>query len=599
MDRSKTDHYAHPYKGCGMGWIDQVMNRWGWSKTNPYGMKTAQVPTAGWLRAEAEEARFNLPDGSIWENQADLYRRLSWVLIAVQLVAQSCAAVKLSVKKLVGEEEEDIPNHPFEERMRKPNPLQSRFELLESTFSYYALTGNAYWWLSRDNEKEEPQEIWSMPSYKVTPVPDGKMFIKGYRYDGLEPPNDILKPCQVVHFKRFNPLSIYVGLSPIEALATVAQGDLGMQSQNTKLFTKSNSRLPGILAFADPIGDPQWEQIQADVTNKAMKRQMMLLRNVGKGGVEWIQAAMTYKDMEFLAGRKSNKQEIFDAFAPGLYAMLSENATEANSRTAKGTFTEFCLWSILNMAGEKITNDVLLAYGEDLVAEFDDVRYTDRQMQLQESQEYARTHSIDEIRKEKYGDGPLGDERGEMLPAQIGSAPVGVGGEEIATTPAGSRNDNGNDGHEELSEFEKGELARRLFGGHAKPVENEREIGKGTLALTPSPSQNTLGTQSTQPSHVGKNIHGRGGEIEEELRAWESFEVKRLGKKKTREFECKMIDEVMEGEIREGLEKAESVEAVKAVFSKVNEKVGEKDFSGAEKVLDELRQAVRVMREAV
>lgn len=403
-----------------MSIFDNLLARWGYTKTRP-----VENPT-GWLLAEASGEKFNIPDGSLPANQADLMRRLSWVNIAVTTTARAAAVLPLNVLEMDGERNKDIPNHPFEQLLNMPNPLQSRYEFIEGTLSWRLLTGNCYWWLNRSSQEEEPAEMWIIPSNHIQPVPDENLYLKGYIYDSGQGGEFALDLWEVAHFKSFNPVNPFVGLSPIEALAIVAEGDLDMQTWNTELFGENNARLPGILAFADSIPDPDWEKIKRDTDVNAKKRQLMLLRNVRAGGVNWIQATATQREMEFLSGRKSNRQEIFDGFGPGLYAMLSENATEANARTAKATFTEFTLWPLLTSIAEKIANDILPAYGENLKAEFDDPRIVDRAMELQEMTTYALTHTIDEIREKYYEDDKLekitkldGDKRGYMLPAQI------------------------------------------------------------------------------------------------------------------------------------------------------------------------------------
>ncbi|MEM5774739.1 MAG: phage minor head protein, partial [Anaerolineaceae bacterium] len=82
-------------------------------------------------------------------------------------------------------------------------------------------------------------------------------------------------------------------------------------------------------------------------------------------------------------------------------------------------FLEFAVWPELCALAEKVTNDVLPDYGANLRGAFEDVRLKDKQFELQEQQEYAKTHTIDEIRKKYYSDDPIGDERGDLLPAQV------------------------------------------------------------------------------------------------------------------------------------------------------------------------------------
>jgi len=226
-----------------------------------------------------------------------------------------------------------------------------------------------------------------------------------------------LERYEVVHFKRFHPLNSFVGLSPIESLATIAAGDLAMQRWNTNYFDKDNAKSSGALAFADPIENDAWDKIKADVNAKhgGTKRQMMMLRNVGKGGIQWINMAMSQKDMEFLAGRTFNKEEIFSIYAPGYASILAVNATEANSKAGKATFAEMAIWPQLVSIAEKITNDLLPVYGPNLVGAFDDVRIADRGMQLAEQNAASQVQTIDEMRQSFYSLSPLADNRGTRL----------------------------------------------------------------------------------------------------------------------------------------------------------------------------------------
>jgi HK97 family phage portal protein len=402
-----------------MGIIDRIAERFGYRKAD-------DRVQADWLRVMADSEQYNIPDRTLPQAQSELYNRLSWVQMAISVVAQDVALTAFDVAELKQEKTEHIVNHPFELRLRHPNPSMSRFEFLEATASYYRLTGNAFWWLNKTSETAEPDEIWVIPTHMVKPIPDGRMFIRGYVYenDGTE---IILQPHEVVHFKRFNPTNPFWGLSPIEALATVATGDMAMQKWNTNYFDKDNAKAPGALAFADAIENDAWEKIKADVNSKhgGVRRQMMMLRNVGKGGVQWINMALSQRDMEFLAGREKNKEEIFGIYAPGLASVLAVNATEANSKAGKATLKEYGVWPACVAIAEKITNDVLPLYGENLIGTFQDVRIADRGMQLAEQSAAERLQTIDELRQTYYNLMPLADGRGERLLSEpVQSAPA-------------------------------------------------------------------------------------------------------------------------------------------------------------------------------
>lgn len=381
-----------------------------------------------WLLATADAQRFNIPDASIYGAQADLYRKLSWVLAAVDMIAQAAALTPFEVARVVsGKEPRDIPNHEFEMLLINPNPLDSRYEFLHSTIAFWKLNGNAYWYMNRENEFAPPDELWVIPPYMVRPVPDGQSFIRGYLYSPGNGRDILLEPWKVLHFRRFHPFNRFVGMSAIESLAMVSRGDLSMQEWNTRLFAENNARLPGILTFASMIADPIWKKIKEDTDEASKKRQLLMLRGVGEGGVDWKQSAANQKEMEFLKGRQANKEEIWAVLAPGLSSMMDVNATEANARTGRATFNEYAVYPMHVMMAEKITNYILPAYGgRKLIGRFEDIRVTDRQLELEEQKTYAETHTVEEIRERFYSDEPLGDERDKLIPSQLRADSGGV-----------------------------------------------------------------------------------------------------------------------------------------------------------------------------
>lgn len=379
-----------------------------------------------WLDGTPEAERNNLPDPIIFANQADMYRLSPILGTALDILAGDVGLSKLNVKRMVGEETRDIPNHEFEVLMRNPNPLESGMEFLGNTIRGYKLNGNHIWWLNRPDKYTPPTEIWQIPYQKIQPVPDGRMFLKGYVYfpgDGGEPIP--LPTWQVVHFKNFNPSSPYWGLSIMESLAETIRGDLGMRRTVSRTYNNYQGMPPSILAFKDWVSDEAWKDIKAEKQNAVMKNEMMMLRGTGDT-VSWMSRAMSSKDMDFIATLKQNTTDIFNRTCPGLLAMLSENATEANALAARATYAEKTLWQSLELLAQKTTGEILPAYGRKLVCVFDDPRVVDRKLKLEEQAAYERSHTLGETRREFYQDDPLGDERDNKLMSEAKSAPVEV-----------------------------------------------------------------------------------------------------------------------------------------------------------------------------
>ena len=375
-----------------------------------------------WYRQTAGAMEFEMPDSSVYRNQAELYRLIPAVVTAVDQISKTAATSRLNVLEIQGDERVDIPNHRLELLLEKPNPVDSSYEFDVATTNFRWLAGNCYWWLNKSSEFAEPTEIWTLPPHKVTPVPDGKLGLRGYLYEPGDGQEIALETWEIVHFKRFNPFNEFIGLSAIEAIAVTAIGDQKARAWNTNIFADNNGRLEGILAFAQNINTQDWERMKRDIKDASKKREQMMLRGVGKGGVEWMQSKLTPREMEFLSGLDMNEKTIYNVLAPGLLTMLSESSNEANARVGEAIFTNKTVWPWLEEKVAKINQALIPYFGDNLIAEHEDIRVSDRALKLQEMESYAKTHTVDEIRKEYYNDDEIGDERGVLLPAEIGAA---------------------------------------------------------------------------------------------------------------------------------------------------------------------------------
>jgi len=409
-----------------MGIIDRTLERFGFVSRRQFeaqleeAVKKELDKVPHWLAETADAQRWDIPDPIIYANQADMYRLSPLLGTALDILADDVGLSKFNVLRLVGEEERDIPNHPFELLLRTPNPLDTGLEFLRDSTIAYKLNGNEVWWINKAAPNSPPDEIWPIPFEMITPVPDRQLYISHYEYfpgNGRKPipiPVD-----EIVHFKTYNPRSRFVGLSPIESLATTLTGNLGMRKTKAVQYTKYNGSPPSILAAADWVPDETWTEMKREIKNAALKNEMMMLRGTGEGGLTWLARAISNKDAEFIDSLRSDMEDVFNRMAPGLLAMLDKNSTEANALAARATYSEKSWWKTLETFAQKITADILPLYGRKLIGRFEDPRVVDRKLQLQEQEAFERVHTIEEVRKQFYQDDPLGDPRDKLFYAEI------------------------------------------------------------------------------------------------------------------------------------------------------------------------------------
>jgi HK97 family phage portal protein len=351
------------------------------------------------------------PDVISAQHQTSAYQHSPWVYVAVNRIAEAGALVPLRVMQRVGERTLEIVRHPLEDLLDAPNPTLSRFELIEQTLGHLELTGNAYWFLAGENGT--PTEIWPLRPDRVTIVPDGTTYVRGYLYeiDGQRIP---LEAVEVVHFKRWHPANDYYGLSALEAARLAVSSDRAMAEWNRNTFGKDNGVPAGIVNIKEYVSDSDFERIKREwrASYGGPQRRTAFLRG---GSIEWREIGLSHTDLDFLQGRKAHRDEILNIFGLPI-GLVSENATKANAKVAERHFIERTLWPKLVRLSQKITQDLLPFWPGDFVAAFDDIRPTDAQARLDEIRASYPVLSINEIRERYY----------HLPPVTWGALPVGA-----------------------------------------------------------------------------------------------------------------------------------------------------------------------------
>lgn len=359
-------------------------------------------PNAPHIPAIAQHNALGTSDyGAIAHTRA--YEQSPYVYVAINRIAEACALVPLNLYQRTpqGRIQQDV--HPVLQLLDSPNPTLSRFELFEQTIGFLELTGNAYWLLS-GGEDGAPREIWCLRPDRVTIVPDPQHYIRGYVYE-LDGARIGLDPLEVIHFKRWNPRNDYYGLSALASAQLAISGDYAMAQWNAQTFGRDHAIPAGIVNIRENISTDDFERMKHEWRTQygnAQRRTAFL-----KGGqIEWIHVGLSHTELDFLNGRKAYRDEILHIFGVPI-GLLDANATEANATVAERSFIERTLYPKLVRLSQRLTQELLPFYGNDLVLAFEDIRPTDIQARLSEISTARGILTIDELRARFYDLPPL------------------------------------------------------------------------------------------------------------------------------------------------------------------------------------------------
>lgn len=367
-----------------------------------------------------------LPHGLTPEERIQIYRTCAPVRVAIDTLARLVVQVPFGVFKTVeGEDTMGIPNHPFEQLLIRPNPLQSRADLFHNVVVDYLLHGYGCWYLrfspssnrvnsslgARKSRKQSQviQEIWQLPVVDLEPIAvEGE--IRAFRYRGRIPELEIPMD-NLVFFRAYDPgrpVFDYQGASVVDTVARPVFIWSNITEWLEKFFKDGTAKPAGILEFREMFTPNDWETIRKYMEQNfgGTNRGLFMYQSSGEG-VRWIPMSHRPIDTDYIAGIRYFRDDIVSTINPGLAAVLSTDTTHATAYTGKTTVFTDTLGPLLNLLSGAINTRVMPWYDTNEYRVLFKFKSTQLLDQATEFQNFVRVHTINEVRARYYDSPPL------------------------------------------------------------------------------------------------------------------------------------------------------------------------------------------------
>lgn len=288
----------------------------------------------------------------------------------VRLIAEAAAQMPFLVKEGGKEMEE----HPFLKLMKRPNPFESRQELLTRLYSFLLLSGNSY--LEPVMLDKVPRELFVLRPDRMTITVGTKGYPSSYIYTvgqtrvtyALSGRYDDQLP--ILHIKEFHPTDDNFGFSPVEAAAYSIDVHNG-SNVFSKALLDNMARPSGALVYSggesgtEALSDDQYTRLKTELEEKYQGA-----KNAGRpllleGGLDWKEMSLAPKDMEYSESKQQSARDIALAFGvpPQLLGIPGDNTYTNYQQAVRALYRQTVIPLVNHVCGD-LTNFFMPTYGE-------------------------------------------------------------------------------------------------------------------------------------------------------------------------------------------------------------------------------------------
>lgn len=290
--------------------------------------------------------------------ESNLYQRSGWTFKAVSIWANTIAPLPLRVF----DDEGNIVSHAvLDDLLSHPNPDFSSNELWKTWATELGVTGECGFEVIYNGN--QPIELWphDTSTVIVRPDDDARIYsrVAGYRIYQPSVADYLLDTNEFIHWKFFNKLNRYRGISLIAALRYAVSSEVFAQKW-TDAFFQNGARPDYAVIAPSGLTKTERKKYEAEVTSEFG----LTGGTYGYGKPIVLESGVTDikplnfspKDMEWLNLRKMNREEIGSVYGIPRELMFSENSKYDNLDLAEQLFWTITILPLLSFRDSKLTH---------------------------------------------------------------------------------------------------------------------------------------------------------------------------------------------------------------------------------------------------
>jgi HK97 family phage portal protein len=292
----------------------------------------------------------------------EMYKQHPTVRAGIEKISK--VAVANGYRFVPSEPDEPVEDSKVKE-LRKFFRTSNGSQLLRVTYKDLLIYGEAFWLIIQDGRDKPLSARRLHPYYMDEKTTNGQLT--GWRYGPIAESEEAIeyKSSQVVQFKFDDPDNDIRGLSLLSSLELTVASDLFAMKFNERFF--ENSAHTGVIFSMKNSNKEEVERNREWLTQNYVGPDNAHKPVLLEGDIEIAKSVSTRQEMQFIEGRKFNRQEILSVLDIDPTKLgISEDSNRSVSKEADNTFRQENIAPLQLVVEEEINNDlILILYGWD------------------------------------------------------------------------------------------------------------------------------------------------------------------------------------------------------------------------------------------
>ncbi|QGZ16897.1 portal protein [Arthrobacter phage LittleTokyo] len=303
------------------------------------------------------------------QDYAGIWRAQGSVRTVVDFLGRNIASLGLhTFRRISDNDRERLRAHALAILLGRPNPVTTRYRLIDALVRDFAIYDRAYWLKSLVDG--DVRGLLRLPPAMVTPVGGSWLWPDAFEVNG-EKGRKVYPAEQVVHFRGYDPAGDLAGCSPIESLRRVLaeEYEAGRMREQT---LRNGARASGYIERPAPQpGQTGWSKEARDRFARSWRAQYSGGGPEAGGtpiledGMKFVPASQTARDLQYVEARKLTREEVAAAyFIPPTMVGVLDKATFSNIKEQHKHLYQDTLGPWLSMICEEIALQLIPDFAE-------------------------------------------------------------------------------------------------------------------------------------------------------------------------------------------------------------------------------------------